>query len=59
MFHAVKKRISGEDIHEIAIREYGIEKYAKILRFFFVLPDLLVKLMDKWIAVPRPNVYNK
>lgn len=57
VFHAVKKRRGAKDINTIAVREHGTEKFSSILRFFFVLPEPLLKLVNYWIAVPTPSQY--
>lgn len=59
VFRAAKKRRGSQSIHAFAVREHGTEKYARVLRFYLNLPQSLVAFIDKWIAVPRPNVYNR
>lgn len=58
VFLATKMLRGGRSIQGIAVREHGTDKFVKILRFIFVLPEELNKQLNKWVLVPRPCVCN-
>lgn len=59
-FHA-SKRLKGttKSVAAVAVREHGTEKFSKVLRFLFQVPESMQRKLETWIAVPRPNVYQQ
>lgn len=41
----------------VALREYGTEKWPKVLIFLVDFPELLKTKLNTFLAFPRPNVY--
>lgn len=56
VFHVFKRtRRGGNHIHAVVVRESETERFAEILRFFFLLPDALSNMIHTWFAVSRRN----
>lgn len=54
VFHAVKKRRGSKDIHEIAVASMEMRS-SRELYFFCFARTPSERLVNRWIAVPRPN----
>ncbi|PXF42597.1 hypothetical protein BWQ96_07692 [Gracilariopsis chorda] len=50
------KKVRTDRMMAIAVREHGTEKYAKVLRFVYIIPNPLQKALHTWILVPKTAV---
>ena len=58
---SASKRLDGTRSYmsAVAVRKRGTEKFAKILRFLFDVPQVMGKQLNAWIAVPKLERYEQ
>ena len=49
-------RLGIPKVSAIAVREYGTEKYGKLLRFLYTVPDHVQDRLNTWLAVPKAGM---